>query len=60
MGARVDTRMRSGASMIAVGTAECYAVERQVVVDGSWGLHLRSNSALSIYIHPKPLVSHDT
>ena len=37
MGARVDTRMRSGASMIVVGTVECCAIERQVVVAVSWG-----------------------
>ena len=37
MGARVDIRMRRGASMIVVGTVECCAIEKQVVVAVSWG-----------------------
>lgn len=32
MGARMDTRMRSGASMVVVGTVKCCTIERQVVV----------------------------
>ena len=45
MGARVDTRMRSGASMIVVGTVKCCTVDRRSKSE----LHLRPNSALIIF-----------
>ena len=53
MGAKMDMRMRSGASMVVIGIVKCCTIERHVSRRSKSELHLRPNSAL-MNIRPPP------